>query len=106
MWQDPIVEQVRKQRLKIERDCGNNLTEIFKQAMKIQKQTTIQERWSPNHQNLMQLRRHLKCKSLTITKLLVIAPRFSGTVSFETSASQTASLNSGGTICPRSHKII
>jgi hypothetical protein len=37
VWQDPIVEEVRKQRLKIEAECGNDFDRIFKQAMKIQK---------------------------------------------------------------------
>ena len=36
MWKDPIVEEVRKQRLKIEVDCGNNFDKIFEQVMKTQ----------------------------------------------------------------------
>ncbi len=36
MWKDPIVEEVRKERLKIERECGNSFKEISAQAMKIQ----------------------------------------------------------------------
>jgi hypothetical protein len=37
MWKDPIVEEVRKQRLRIEADCGNDFDKIFEQAMKTQK---------------------------------------------------------------------
>jgi len=40
MWKDPIVEEVRKQRFKIETDCGNDFDKIFEQAMKIQKKIT------------------------------------------------------------------
>lgn len=36
MWKDPIVEEVRKQRLKIEGDCGNDFNKIFEMAMKTQ----------------------------------------------------------------------
>lgn len=36
MWKDPIVEEVRKHRLKIESDCGNDFDKIFEQAMRIQ----------------------------------------------------------------------
>jgi len=38
MWKDPIVEEVRKERLRIEADCGNDFDKIFEQAMKLQKQ--------------------------------------------------------------------
>ncbi len=37
MWKDPIVEEVRKERLKIEAECGNDFDKIFEQAMKMQK---------------------------------------------------------------------
>jgi len=37
MWKDPIVEEVRKQRLKIEADCKNDFDKIFEQAIEIQK---------------------------------------------------------------------
>ena len=40
MWKDPIVEEIRKQRLKIESDCGNDFGNIFKMAMKIQEKIT------------------------------------------------------------------
>ncbi len=36
MWQDPIIEEIRKIRLKIEADCGNDFNQIFVQAMKLQ----------------------------------------------------------------------
>jgi hypothetical protein len=36
MWKDPIVEELRKQRLKIEADCENDFQKIFEQAMKTQ----------------------------------------------------------------------
>jgi len=37
MWKDPIVEEVRKQRLAIEAECGNDFEQIFEQAIEIQK---------------------------------------------------------------------
>lgn len=42
MWKDPIVEEVRKERLEIERECGNSFKEISSQAMKVQE--TLKER--------------------------------------------------------------
>lgn len=36
MWKDPVVEELRKQRLKIETDCENDFHKIFEQAMKTQ----------------------------------------------------------------------
>ena len=37
MWKDPIVEEIRKQRLKIEADCKNDFDKIFEQAIETQK---------------------------------------------------------------------
>jgi hypothetical protein len=37
MWQDPIVEEIRDIRRKIELECGNDFDEIFAQAIKLQK---------------------------------------------------------------------
>ena len=37
MLQDPIVEEVRKQRLKIESDCDNDFDKIFDLAIETQK---------------------------------------------------------------------
>lgn len=50
MWKDPIVEQVRKQRLKIEADCGNDFDKIFEQAMKIQEKIATKLVSKPAHQ--------------------------------------------------------
>ncbi len=36
MWQDPIVEEIRKQRFKIEADCGNDFNKIFEKALEVQ----------------------------------------------------------------------
>jgi len=36
MWQDPVIAEIRKIRLKIEGDCGNDFNRIFAQAMKLQ----------------------------------------------------------------------
>ena len=41
MWKDPIVEEVRKQRLKIESNCGNDFDKIFEQAMRIQEKFSV-----------------------------------------------------------------
>ena len=49
MWKDPIVEEVRKQRLKIEVDCGNDFDKIFEQAMKIQKKIITRVISKPAH---------------------------------------------------------
>jgi hypothetical protein len=40
MWEDPIVAEVRKQRIKIEADCENDFIKIFLQAMKVQEKLT------------------------------------------------------------------
>ncbi len=40
MWTDPIVEEVRKRRLKIEKECKNDFDRIFRQAAEIQKKLT------------------------------------------------------------------
>lgn len=50
MWTDPIVEEVRKQRLEIEADCGNDFDEIFKQAMKMQDKIATELISKPTHQ--------------------------------------------------------
>ncbi len=42
MLKDPIVEEVRKERLKIERECGNSFKGISEQAKKIQE--TVKDR--------------------------------------------------------------
>ncbi len=36
MWKDPIVEEVRKERLKIEQECGNSFKEISARALEMQ----------------------------------------------------------------------
>ncbi len=33
MWKDPIVEEVRKERMEIERECGRSFEKISAQAM-------------------------------------------------------------------------
>ena len=42
MWKDPIVEEVRKESLEIERECGNTFEGISAQAMKVQE--TVKDR--------------------------------------------------------------
>lgn len=42
MWKVPIVEEVRKERLEIERECDNSFTGISAEAMKIQE--TVKDR--------------------------------------------------------------
>lgn len=37
MWKDPIVEEVRKERLEIERECDSSFKKISAQAMEVQK---------------------------------------------------------------------
>ena len=38
MWEDPIVEEVRKVRKQIEAECGNDFEKIFKLAVERQNQ--------------------------------------------------------------------
>ena len=42
MWKDPIVEEVRKERLKIEEECGNSFKGISARALEIQE--TVKDR--------------------------------------------------------------
>ena len=37
MWEDPIVEEVRKARLEIEQECGGDFRKIYERALEIQK---------------------------------------------------------------------
>ena len=37
MWEDPIVKEVRKARLEIEQECGEDFRKIYERALKIQK---------------------------------------------------------------------
>ena len=50
MWKDPIVEEIRKQRLKIEAECGKDFDKIFEQAMKIQEKISTRVISKPAHQ--------------------------------------------------------
>ena len=50
MWKDPIVEEVLKQRVKIEADCGNDFDKIFEQAIKIQEKMAARVVSKPAHQ--------------------------------------------------------
>ena len=42
MWKDHIVEEVRKERLEIERECGNSFERISAQAIEVQE--TVKDR--------------------------------------------------------------
>lgn len=37
MWEDPIVKEVRKARLEIEKECGGDFRKIYERALEIQK---------------------------------------------------------------------
>ena len=37
MWTDPIVEEVRKHRREIERECGNDFDKLFKRIKEREK---------------------------------------------------------------------
>ena len=37
MWQDPIVDGVRRARLEIEKECGEDFALIYARAVKVQK---------------------------------------------------------------------
>ena len=37
MWEDPIVQEVRKVRLEIEQECGGDFRKIYERALEIQK---------------------------------------------------------------------
>lgn len=36
MWKDPIVEDVRRERLEIERECGNSFEKISARAQEVE----------------------------------------------------------------------
>ncbi len=38
MWDDPIIQEVRKVRLEIEKECHGSSTEILQRAMTLQQQ--------------------------------------------------------------------
>ena len=37
MWQDPIVDEVRRARLEIEKECGEDFARIYARALDVQK---------------------------------------------------------------------
>jgi hypothetical protein len=37
MWQDPIVAEVRRARLEIEKECGDDFARIYARAIEVQK---------------------------------------------------------------------
>lgn len=49
MWKDPIVEEVRKIRLSIEKECHGNSDEILRRAMEIQKKYSDRLVSKPEH---------------------------------------------------------
>lgn len=38
MWEDEILEEVRRVRREIEEECGNDLRKVFAQAAKVQQE--------------------------------------------------------------------
>ncbi len=42
MWEDPIVEEVRRARLEIEQECDNDFRKIYERAVEVQKKVTEQ----------------------------------------------------------------
>jgi hypothetical protein len=40
MWDDPIVGEVRRARLEIEKECGGDFDQIYERALEVQKKTT------------------------------------------------------------------
>ena len=40
MWDDPIVGEVRRARLEIEKECDGDFDRIYKRALEVQKKTT------------------------------------------------------------------
>jgi hypothetical protein len=40
MWDDPIVDEVRRARLEIEKECGGDFDQIYERALEVQKKTT------------------------------------------------------------------
>ena len=37
MWQDPIVDEVRRARLEIEKECEDDFAQIYERALAVQK---------------------------------------------------------------------
>ena len=40
MWDDPIVGEVRRARLEIEKECGGDFDQIYERALEVQKKST------------------------------------------------------------------
>jgi hypothetical protein len=40
MWDDPIVNEVRRARLEIEKECHGDFDQIYKRAVEVQKKST------------------------------------------------------------------
>ena len=40
MWQDPIVAEVRRARLEIEKECDEDFAQIYARALEVQKKAT------------------------------------------------------------------
>lgn len=40
MWDDPIVNEVRRARLEIEKDCDGDFDQIYERALEVQKTST------------------------------------------------------------------
>lgn len=40
MWDDPIVGEVRRARLEIEKECGGDFDRIYERALEVQKNST------------------------------------------------------------------
>ena len=40
MWKDPIVEEVRKARVELEREANNDLDRLYQRALEVQNERT------------------------------------------------------------------
>ena len=40
MWQDPIVDEVRRARIEIEKECEEDFARIYARALEVQKKAT------------------------------------------------------------------
>jgi hypothetical protein len=40
MWKDPIVDEVRRARLEIEKECEEDFAQIYERALAVQKKVT------------------------------------------------------------------
>ena len=55
MWEDPIVAEVRRARLEIEKECDEDFAQIYARALEVQKKATAKLVSRPGTENMTML---------------------------------------------------